>query len=213
VKTSGDSTSSGVELPANLDPDIAALIRAELDKDDIPQEIRSGFQEAKIQRAQQEKHRNQQVLRQQQKSPSAFQSQYPPANNNRRSDFNSQYIVQHQTNPYSSRQTYQHRPSPTFPLFHFNQNQRAHSYGFHNRNAVPQGGASQQVVQKFFSPIPISPSMMSQTLKGRYQSPVPRYVVELAKKLQRDKDVQGIVRVSTKRGNGPPIEYLYPVRG
>lgn len=67
---------------------------------------------------------------------------------------------------------------------------------------------------KFHEPIPITPTMLTPA-KGKpiRASPVPRYVVELARKLKNEKDVQGIVRVSTKRERGPPIEYLYPVRG
>lgn len=72
---------------------------------------------------------------------------------------------------------------------------------------------SSGMVTKFHAPVPITPTMMSVGLKSRYKSPVPRYVVELAKKLKREGNIQGIVRVSTRRGDGPPIEYLYPVRG
>jgi hypothetical protein len=217
-----------------LDPDIAALLKTELDKDDVPEDIRKEFLEAKRQETEEKVRKQQQQQQQafgrpppaatsylrpqqQQYRQQQQQQQHFILQNNRRSDSQRVNLV---------RQQQQQQIAPTFPLFHFGQNQRAHhhqpssSFNFLRRNPpkTRDGHPSQQhqqqrVEQKFFAPIPISPTTVSQTLKGRYQSPVPRYVVELAKKLQRDKDVQGIVRVSTKRGNGPPIEYLYPVRG
>lgn len=67
---------------------------------------------------------------------------------------------------------------------------------------------------KFFAPIPINPLALRQA-KSRYGSgTVPKFVVELARKLKQDKDVQGIVRVSRRDGkSGKMVEFLYPVRG
>jgi hypothetical protein len=151
VKTSGDSGLgfSDFEIPAGLDPDIASLLKAELDKDDIPEEYRKDFLEAQ----------EQEKAKQQQTSGSRIRvSVIKPDSAARRAD---------------------------------------------KKPAI-----------KFHKPIPISPTMLT-PLRGKpiRASPVPRYVVELARKLKQDKDVQGIVRVSTKREKGPPIEYLYPVRG
>lgn len=138
---------SNFELPPGLDPDIASLIKTELDKDDIPEEFRKDFLEAQ-QREKQQKSASQAV------------------------------------------------PS----------------------HLKPGEKASKRIDKKpdikFHRPIPITPTMLT-PVRGKpiRASPVPRYVVELARKLKKDKDVQGIVRVSTKRDKGPPVEYLYPVRG
>lgn len=160
MKTSGDSGLgfSDFEIPAGLDPDIASLLKAELDKDDIPEEYRKDFLEAQAQ----EKAKQQQQQQQQQQQASGSRIR----------------VVAVKPDPPAGRRV------------------------------------DQKPAIKFHKPIPISPTMLT-PVRGKpvRASPVPRYVVELARKLKQDKDVQGIVRVSTKREKGPPIEYLYPVRG
>ena len=151
VKASGDSNLgfSDFELPTGIDPDIASLLKAELDKDDIPEEFRKEFLE-------QEKKKQKEAASN--VRPVAVAPQRPPQ--------------------------FQRRSDRPKTVFH--------------------------------KPIPISPTLLTPTkARGPVRVPanVPRYVLDLARKLRSDKDLQGIIRVSSKKNDGPPVEYLYPVRG
>lgn len=160
VKAIGDSGLgfSDFELPTGIDPDIASLLKAELDKDDIPEEFRKEFLE-------QEKKKNEAAAASNHRPVAVAPPQPPPAA--------------------SSYLSLQRRSDAPKTIFH--------------------------------KPIPISPTILTPTRgRGPVRVPanVPRYVIDLARKLKSDKDLQGIIRVSSKsKDGGPPVEYLYPVRG
>ncbi|ODM93220.1 hypothetical protein Ocin01_13471, partial [Orchesella cincta] len=218
------------DLPTNLDPDIAAILKSELDKDDIPEDVRQEFLEAKREEETKKAQQQQQV-----------QQQAHQQTQNRRVDIAHQTLLSNilsSTQPTAAtrapQQHYQHRQQVQQQQHQFQYNgfqqvaQQAprsqlaqsrvynqhHPRNQHRFNAIPQS-APPVITTRFFAPIPITPTLMTMASRNpRYQSPVPRYVIELAKKLQQDKTVQGIVRVSAKRGRGlAPIEFLYPVKG
>ncbi|CAG7836269.1 unnamed protein product [Allacma fusca] len=135
------------ELPPGVDPDIASLLKAELDKDDIPEEFRKEFE-------------NQEKAKQQK----------------------DQSVGGSNPKPKVVKPPVQRRADAPKTIFH--------------------------------KPIPISPTLLTPSKRGRPPPPqIPKYVLDLARKLRTDKDLQGIVRVTSKKEGGPPIEYLYPVRG
>ncbi|CAL8108704.1 unnamed protein product [Orchesella dallaii] len=235
------------DLPTNLDPDIAAILKSELDKDDIPEDVRQEFLEAK--REEEAKAQKQQQQQQQQQAQQSqnrrvdiaqqtllsniLSSTQPTASSRQQHHIQQlqqvqqqQHHIQQQQQQRAQQQQHQSQQqqhqSQQQVHYHVQQAPRSqlaqsrvfnppHQNRFH---AVPQS-APPVITTRFFAPIPITPTLMTTALRNpRYQSPVPRYVIELAKKLQQDKTVQGIVRVSAKRGRGlPPIEYLYPVKG
>lgn len=240
---------SNYNLPQNLDPDIAAILKSELDKDDIPEDVRKEFLEAKQQEqqqqqqsslrqkqqsaaaaqiyAQQQAQQQQQQLQQQQqqaatrrvdiahqtlidsllssaatttgRSSSISNPRAPISSMTRNTFSNNNFQNEGQRLSHNQIQSpeYFSRPQPTLPTYSSEpvpQRPAAEPRSFFSQNTLP---APPIVTTRFFAPIPITPTLVTQALKNpRYSSPVPRYVLELARKLNTDKSVQGIVRVS-----------------